>query len=293
MSDSPHAVWLENPVGQEFPIIGTCSIGRTSTNQITLVDDRVSRRHAFVHAQEQHQYWLVDLGSSNGTLLNGRRVSQPTMLRHGDRVDIGATTLTFRQPATLADTKVPRDTDTANSFTREHTLVEIKSAPCWLLVADITGSTQLHKQFAPEELPVVTGQWLGECKQLIEECGGSINKFLGDGFFAYWHHRDGIGLQVARAVEALKRLQGGSKLPFRFVVHYGGVFLGGASMGEENLSGREVNFIFRMEKVAAQLDAPRLFSEAAADLLAAHLAFEEAGHHPVPGFEGQFVCRKF
>ena len=64
-------------------------------------------------------------------------------------------------------------------------------------------------------------------------------------------------------------------------------------MGEENLSGRAVNFIFRMEKVAAQLDVPRLLSEPAADLLAARLALEEAGRHPVPGFDGTFLLRKF
>jgi adenylate cyclase len=293
MSELQDKVWLENAAGQEFPIVGTCSIGRSSKNQITLVDDRVSRRHALVHAQEQNEYWLVDLGSSNGTLLNGRRISQPTKLNHGDQLQIGGAVLTLQQPATLADTKQLADDGNTNTFTRDRTLVEIKTAPCWLLVADITGSTQLHKRFAPEELPVVTGQWLAQCKQLIEDCGGSINKFLGDGFFAYWHSREGIPQQVALAAQALKRLQDGAKLPFRFVVHHGAVFLGGASMGEENLSGREVNFIFRMEKVAAQLAETRLVSETAATLLTPNLACKDIGQHPVPSFEGKFGFRNF
>jgi len=71
------------------------------------------------------------------------------------------------------------------------------------------------------------------------------------------------------------------------------VFVGGTSMGEENLSGREVNFIFRMEKVAANISTPRLLSEPAANLLMAHFACAEAGEHPVPGFDGKFLFRQF
>ena len=82
----------------------------------------------------------------------------------------------------------------------DHTVVEIKSASCWLLVADLEDSTQMIQRLPADEAPVRTGRWLAECKELIEECGGSINKFLGDGFFAYWHHREPTPVQVARAV---------------------------------------------------------------------------------------------
>jgi pSer/pThr/pTyr-binding forkhead associated (FHA) protein len=282
---SKPSVWLENATGEAIPILGNCSIGRAPTNLIVLNDDRASRRHALIHAQEQHQYWLVDLGSSNGTLLNGRRVSQPTMLRHGDRIEVGSSALTFQQPSAVSDTKQLAASD--------RTVMDIKSEPCWLLLADIEGSTQLQQRIPEAELPVITGQWLAECKQLIEECGGSINKFLGDGFFAYWHAREGSARQVARALEALKRLQAGSRLPFRLVLHHGTVFRGGASLGEESLSGREVNFIFRMEKVAGQLREPRLLTEMAASLLENHLATEDAGRHLVPSFEGEFGFRRF
>ena len=287
MSEATKAsVWLENSKGEQFPVVGTCSLGRAPTNQIALADDRASRRHALVHAQEQHQYWLVDLGSSNGTLLNGRRVSQPTELRDTDRIEIGATALTFRQPAATA-------TAITRAAASDQTVVDIKSDPCWLLVADIIGSTRLQEKFRADEIPVLTGRWLAECKQLVEECGGAINKFLGDGFFAYWHARSGSELQVKRALEALKRLQNDSKLPFRIVLHYGTVFRGGPSMGEESLSGREVNFVFRMEKVAGELKEPRLLSEMAASLLHPALATTDAGRHPVPSFEGDFGFAKF
>lgn len=287
MSDAAqNQVWLEGTDGQRFPVVGTCTLGRAPTSQVVLKDDRASRRHALVHAQEQHEYWLVDLGSSNGTLLNGRRVSQPTRLRDGDELELGSSRYMFRQPSASAAA-------TARTTAGDHTVVEIKSAPCWLLVADLEGSTQMIQRLPADEAPMRTGQWLAECKQLIEECGGSINKFLGDGFFAYWHHRETTAHQVVRAAEALHRLQEQSPLPFRFVLHFGKVFLGGASMGEESLSGREVNFAFRMEKLAAQLGEPRLLSEMAADLLAPQLATSDAGRHTLSSFEGEFGFVKF
>ncbi len=287
MSDAAKSnVWLESSVGEQFAIIGTCSIGRAPTNQIAILDDRASRRHALVHAQEQNQYWLVDLGSRNGTLLNGRRVSQPTLLHDGDRIEIGSTAFGFHQPSASGHGRAGNPGDDA-------TVVDIRSDPCWLLLADIEGSSRLHETMPADELPVVTGRWLAECKQLIEECGGSINKFLGDGFFAYWHGRSGSDLQVRRALEALKRLQSGSPLPFRIVLHHGTVYRGGASMGEESLSGREVNFIFRMEKLAGQLREPRLLSEAAASLLDTHISVTPAGRHPLASFDGEFGFAKF
>ena len=147
MSESIKAsVWLENSKGEQFPVVGTCSLGRAPTNQIALADERASRRHALVHAQEQHQYWLVDLGSSNGTLLNGRRVSQPTELRDTDRIEIGATALTFRQPSATATT-------VTRAAASDQTVVDIKSDPCWLLVADIIGSTCCRKNFALMKFP--------------------------------------------------------------------------------------------------------------------------------------------
>ncbi len=127
----------------------------------------------------------------------------------------------------------------------------------------------------------------------MEECGGSINKFLGDGFFAYWFAHHGSVIQISRAAQALKRLQGGTELPFRMVLHCGTVVQGGASLGKESLSGREVYFVFRTEKLAAQLGETRLLSEMAASLLDAHLAIRDVGRHTLPSFEGDFGFLNF
>jgi pSer/pThr/pTyr-binding forkhead associated (FHA) protein len=69
---------------------------------VVLLDDRVSRRHALIQAQKQNEFWLVDLGSSNGTFLNGHRVTQPALLRDRDQIQLGQFRLTFRQSKAAA-----------------------------------------------------------------------------------------------------------------------------------------------------------------------------------------------
>jgi len=277
--------WLEQPSGGRVPIQGTCSIGRRSTNNVVIRDDRVSRRHALVNAQGHEEFWLVDLGSGNGTYLNGRRVAQPTRLRDGDRIEIAEFHLVFHETQQIVAPSIPDDPDTA---IEEKTLQQIKSADCWLLVSDIEDSTLLVRKVSGSDLPAITGPWLGDCKQLVESCGGSLNKFLGDGFFAYWPQRSRTEEQVARALEKLLQMQRGGGLTFRVVLHFGQVSMGGGgSLGEESLHGKEVHFVFRMEKLAGAIGERCLVSSAAKARLPASLKFGAAKRHPLAGFEGE------
>ena len=66
----------------------TC-IGRTDENDITLPDVSVSRHHARLKRQDDASYVVTDLDSSNGTLLQGRRIHQSARAWHGDRVQFG------------------------------------------------------------------------------------------------------------------------------------------------------------------------------------------------------------
>lgn len=70
------------------------SIGRSRTNSIVLDDMLVSRRHVIITADEEGLL-LRDLGSRNGTFVNGRRVEQ-THLHEGDKIGIGASTFEVR-----------------------------------------------------------------------------------------------------------------------------------------------------------------------------------------------------
>lgn len=80
---------------REIPLSRTLmSIGRDPSNDVVLPDAMVSRRHAVIEYRGS-QYFLRDCNSSNGSLVNGDRVSERT-LRDGDLVAIGTARLLFR-----------------------------------------------------------------------------------------------------------------------------------------------------------------------------------------------------
>jgi adenylate cyclase len=277
------SAWLERDDTSRVPILASCSIGRAPTNHLVLVDEKVSRKHALIHRQGEHEYWLVDLGSSNGSYLDGRRVSQPVALQDGAIIRIGASTLQFRKSAGASGPSGEPHWD-------EGTVHDIRIAPCWLMLADIEGSTELSRSLPVDTLPVVTGRWFSDCKQVVDAHHGTINKYLGDGFFAYWPATESSFVPLVNALGALKQLQAAEQPRFRIVLHHGEVSLGGgASMGEESLSGPAVNFVFRMEKLAGSLKLRSLMSEAASQRFGARVRTEPAGRHPLSGFEGTFA----
>lgn len=80
------------------------TIGRAPDNTIVLTDAAASRRHAQIH-REGHQYILSDLGSRNGTLVNGRRLEGPWTLEQADEILIGDTLLRFEDPNATAPSR--------------------------------------------------------------------------------------------------------------------------------------------------------------------------------------------
>jgi hypothetical protein len=72
-------------------------IGRSRDCDVQLADANVSRRHAELR-QEGASYWIVDLGSTNGIEVNGKRVKR-AKLRSGDTITLGSTEVTFAREA--------------------------------------------------------------------------------------------------------------------------------------------------------------------------------------------------
>lgn len=266
--------WLEAAGDQRWLLGAHCTIGRSPGNTIVIDDKLVSRRHALIHRQDLDEFWLVDLGSGNGSFVNGRRVTLPTRVVENDVLIFGETRLTFRQPPTSA---VPAPIHSS-------TLIDVKNVNCWLLLTDIVGSTKLAAKLPSNEWATLVGTWAGECQRIIELHGGTISKYLGDGILAIWPTNQDTAEHVAGAIGMLQSLQR-SIPPFRIVVHRGDVFSGGGRvLGEDPLSGLNLIMVFRMERLASTLGMSLLASEAASSELAPQIRLIAAGQHELAGF---------
>lgn len=81
-------------------------VGRDPTNQIVINDSSVSREHAAIVAVG-NDHILEDLGSANGTFVNGARTSR-RILQHGDVVEFGAFNLRYLNPKTATEVDLDR-----------------------------------------------------------------------------------------------------------------------------------------------------------------------------------------
>lgn len=85
----------ESQQGQEFDVKDVVVMGRSEETDVVLDDPYASEFHLRLVAQENGMM-LHDLGSTNGTYVNGRRVSAPTELKRGDTIQVGKTVMEIR-----------------------------------------------------------------------------------------------------------------------------------------------------------------------------------------------------
>src|SRR2546426_5593792 len=88
---------LEGVAGEvtEYPLGDNNVVGRSTTATVRLADREVSRKHSQIDLAGD-RFILTDLGSSNGTFLNGKRIVEPVPLEDGDEVVVGTSKMEFR-----------------------------------------------------------------------------------------------------------------------------------------------------------------------------------------------------
>ncbi len=88
LPDSPVLIGQTGPLnGERFPIDGEVLIGREASCTVVVTDRQVSRFHARITVTEDGSH-LEDLGSKNGTYVNGKLISEPVYLQDGDLIQV-------------------------------------------------------------------------------------------------------------------------------------------------------------------------------------------------------------
>ena len=240
-----HAAWIELPDKRTVVLTGDCRIGRVEGNEIINPDARISRRHSVVQRQGDH-YFLVDLGSTNGTFLNESRIFKPTRLKDGDVILIGAERYAFCQPHESGAPDLPSGDSAVG-----RTAVVVGKVSCWMLLAT-----------APEN----AGAWLENLRRAMIAGGAGVRPVGPTGIFAHWRDRSA----TRGAAQACIRGLAGQPHPAgaHLVLHYGAVRVGqAASSLEETLLGAEVTFAHKLAAEAIRLKVGFLASEAAVQSL--------------------------
>lgn len=245
-------------------IAGDCYFGRIEGNEIVVPDVRTSRRHAVVQRQGNH-FVVVDLGSTNGTSLNDRRIFKPSLLRDRDVIGVGGLRYVFRHPAgaTDPDTHPPMATSAAVGITS-----------CWVMLASV-----------PEAAGTGAHAWIEAQGGKARECGGKARQIRKGTLLIHWRTEQTPAAAVRAHVLGIPgptRPQGA-----HVAVHHGAVRVGpGSGLLEETLLGAAVSLVYNLEATARKLGVPVLLSEPAMRTLGLVSAAERLGARKVEGVSG-------
>jgi adenylate cyclase len=270
------------------------TIGRSTNNQLIIEDQKASRNHAEIRHVGGGRYRLSDVGSANGTWLNGRRLAVPKDLEDADQILIGGAILRFIAPPPVVQTNDKTMSTGTALFLRSELVV--------ILVADIRNYTGMSETLPAAEFSRLIADWFRESSDIIEKNGGTIDKFIGDAVMAYWVASNKLeparevdcSLHTARQLIARSTTfsnQLASQFPgqsFRIGIglNLGDAMLGNVGTGENQsftIVGDSVNIAFRLESLTKEKGTPVIANKSIVDVASKTYEFSDLGQAEVKG----------
>jgi adenylate cyclase len=272
LRSTPYLLLPTDTGNRYLPLVGSnCwTVGRSDDNNFVLSDRWISRNHAMLQCTETGEFYLIDLGSRNGSFVNGRRVSIPVTLRNGDRLTFGQTDMEFHCPANdrHSENLQHPDKETLTSTLHVRRLISV-------MVIDIRDFTVLTRQLDEKILSAVIGTWFRQSGDIIRKSGSWVDKYIGDAVMAIWFHgsqsvssaqevSDKEARNIMWAVSALHKMTSelSQQYPLPFPLRIGtGLNTGYAMVGNTGSGDRPdytaigdtVNAAFRLESSTKQL----------------------------------------
>jgi adenylate cyclase len=168
-----------------FPIqrLSMCTIGRGNANNISLDDRLVSRDHAMIRCSAKGECEINDVGSSNGTHVNGALVTAPVTLKDGDVIQIGQHVMAFIQSAEAAELVVEGDDDRAVGLYPPNSLITALSL-------NIRGYANLTQILGAEQLALLMADIAAIAGDVFTRRHGWTHRHEGSAIHAVWAHHD-------------------------------------------------------------------------------------------------------
>jgi class 3 adenylate cyclase/tetratricopeptide (TPR) repeat protein len=163
---------------RRIPIEGELTLGRADDVGLVIDDPEISRTHAVI-TQSAEGIEIRDLSSLNGTWVNGERINTPTALVPGDVVKVGKTRIEVLVADAPAYAPVARASPTPVD-------AEDELRPVSVLFADVVGSTPLAERLEPGEYAALMGGCVDRMCRAVEQFGGVIDAYMGDGIAAFF-----------------------------------------------------------------------------------------------------------
>jgi len=283
----PHLILKTDSGNRHLPLLGIhCwTVGRSDDNNLVLPDRWISRNHAMLQGMESGEFYLIDLGSRNGTFVNGRRVSVPVILRDGDLITFGQTEISFFYPQAKTQPALPTVAVAGSSPDQEYTATAMLHVRRLIsvMVVDIRDFTVMTRQIDEKILSEAIGTWFRRAGEILTQYGSGVDKYIGDAIMAVWvHNPEGATeaemLRLLRAVSTLAAMTGRlhEQFPLPFPLRIGaGLNTGYAVVGNTGSGDRPdytaigdtVNAAFRLESSTKQLGLDLAMGETTYDHL--------------------------
>ena len=213
------------PSGEKLEVLVNkpeIEIGKAPHNQIILTQPTVSNTHAVILARNGG-YSVVDLGSSNGTFVNGVRLgNEARTLQHGDKIQIAEALLTYRNPSETTENKTARLSPEILEEVRKKASMGISLSSAHLDAdgKDETDEKQDGKKKKKKD-DRIKAALIGSASRLIAQVVGGLVTIAGTIYLLSWSQgTNGPGLRKAQQQAAGKRFSE----PPSFSPILGGIF---------------------------------------------------------------------
>lgn len=263
--------------------LSICGLGRSSSNMVVLADAMASREHAMLRRNATGHCILNDLGSTNGTRLNGRPVTTPTELKSGDVIHVGAHLIEFIQ--TSEPTAISEPPVGNTQFLLKQQLVSV-------IVADMRNYTRMSAEMGPERTGEMMGEIFREIGDRLKQTNCWSTKFIGDAVMGLWIHNGNsmVRADIVQAFNIISEYQEVFRVAerkfrppqaLRFGCGYSAGMasignLGAAGAADFTAMGEAVNTAFHLETATKQIACDVLISQAIFDALS-DIRFAPAG----------------